>query len=77
MHRPKHLAVDALAITLRWRRQRRGLGDNRVQLRPVAEQLADEHRAQLHNYLKATGCRVGLLVNFGHHPLVEHERIVL
>ncbi len=39
--------------------------------------LADEHRAQLHNYLKATGCRVGLLVNFGHHPLVEHERIVL
>jgi GxxExxY protein len=39
--------------------------------------LADEHRAQLHNYLKATGCRVGLLVNFGHYPLVEHERIVL
>lgn len=39
--------------------------------------LADEHRAQLHYYLKATGCRVGLLVNFGHHPLVEHERIVL
>ncbi len=39
--------------------------------------LTDEHRAQLRNYLKATGCRVGLLVNFGHHPLVEHERIVL
>jgi GxxExxY protein len=38
--------------------------------------LADEHRAQVHNYLKATGLRVGLLVNFGHYPLVEHERIV-
>lgn len=38
--------------------------------------LVDEHRAQVHNYLKATGYRVGLLVNFGHHPLVEHERII-
>lgn len=42
----------------------------------AVSKLADEHRAQLHNYLKATGVRVGLLVNFGHHPLVEHERIV-
>jgi GxxExxY protein len=39
--------------------------------------LADEHRAQIQNYLHATGLRVGLLVNFGHHPLVEHERFVL
>jgi hypothetical protein len=42
----------------------------------AVSKLADEHRAQLHNYLKAAGCRVGLLVNFGHFPLVEHERIV-
>ena len=39
-------------------------------------QLADEHRAQVHNYLKATGFGLGLLVNFGHHPLLEWERIV-
>jgi GxxExxY protein len=39
-------------------------------------QLTDEHRAQVHNYLKATGHRVGLLVNFGHYPKVEHERII-
>ncbi len=39
--------------------------------------LADEHRAQVHNYLKATGYRLGLLVNFGHYPKVEWERIVL
>lgn len=42
----------------------------------AVSKLADEHRVQLHNYLKATGLRVGLLVNFGHYPLVEHERIV-
>ena len=42
----------------------------------AVSKLADEHRAQVHNYLKATGLRIGLLVNFGHYPLVEHERIV-
>jgi GxxExxY protein len=39
--------------------------------------LSDEHRAQVQNYLRATGYRLGLLVNFGHHPLVESERIAL
>jgi GxxExxY protein len=39
-------------------------------------QLASEHRAQIHNYLKATGMAVGYLINFGHYPKVEFERIV-
>jgi GxxExxY protein len=39
--------------------------------------LCDEHRAQVHNYLKATGYRLGLLVSFGHYPKIESERIVL
>lgn len=39
--------------------------------------LTDEHRSQVHNYLKATGFRLGLLVNFGHYPKVEYERIVV
>jgi GxxExxY protein len=42
----------------------------------AVSKLADEHRAQVHNYLKATGMKLGLLVNFGHFPQVEWERIV-
>ncbi len=38
--------------------------------------VAPEHRAQLINYLKATGLELGFLVNFGAHPKVEMERMV-
>lgn len=38
--------------------------------------LTDEHRAQLLNYLSATGCKLGLLVNFGHYPRLEYERLL-
>jgi len=46
-----------------------------VEIKAVSE-LTDEHRAQVHNYLKATGFRLGLLVNFGHKGKLEYERIV-
>ncbi|WP_282780926.1 GxxExxY protein [Phaeodactylibacter xiamenensis] len=46
-----------------------------VELKAVKE-IADEHRAQLHNYLKATGFRLGFLVNFGHYPKATIERII-
>jgi len=39
--------------------------------------LEDAHRAQVMNYLRATGFKVGLLVNFGHHPKAQHERFVI
>jgi GxxExxY protein len=47
-----------------------------VELKAVSK-LADEHRAQVQNYLNATRLRVGLLVNLGYFPKVEHERFVL
>jgi GxxExxY protein len=47
-----------------------------VELKAVKE-LNDQHRAQVFNYLKATGFRLGLLINFGHFPKVQYERIVL
>jgi GxxExxY protein len=43
----------------------------------AVSQLVEEHRAQVHNYLKATGHHLGLLVNFCHYPKLEYERIVL
>ncbi len=42
----------------------------------AVKQIIDQHRAQIHNYLKATGFRLGIIVNFGHYPKVEYERIV-
>lgn len=42
----------------------------------AASALVDEHRAQVLNYLSATGCELGLLVNFGHYPKIEYERLI-
>lgn len=47
-----------------------------VELKAVDE-LTDQHRAQLMNYLHATGMKLGFLVNFAAHPKVEIVRIVL
>jgi len=47
-----------------------------VELKSV-KNIEDIHRAQLFNYLKATGLRLGLLANFGHYPKAIVERIVM
>ena len=47
-----------------------------VEIKAVSK-LGDEHRAQVINYLNATGYQLGLLINFGGHPKLEWERLVL
>ena len=42
----------------------------------TVESIRDEHRGQLLNYLRITGIRVGLILNF-RHPKLERERLVL
>ncbi len=47
-----------------------------VELKAVKE-IAPEHKAQLINYLKATGIKLGLLVNFGSYPKATIIRLAL
>jgi len=47
-----------------------------IELKAVRE-IASEHEAQILNYLRATGLRLGLLVNFCSHPKVTIRRFVL
>ena len=47
-----------------------------VELKAVKE-LAGQHRAQVINYLKGTGLRLGLLVNFPPNGKAQVERIVV
>ncbi|MDR1283593.1 MAG: GxxExxY protein [Opitutaceae bacterium] len=47
-----------------------------VELKAVSE-ITNEHRAQVINYLNATGLKLGLLVNFGHYPKLQWERLVV
>jgi GxxExxY protein len=47
-----------------------------LELKAVKETGA-EHKAQVINYLKTTGMRLGLLINFGTHPKVAITRLAL
>ncbi len=41
------------------------------------DSLSGKEEAQILNYLKATGMKVGVLINFGSHPKLEWKRFVL
>ena len=51
-------------------------GEIIVELKAV-KAISDEHKAQVLNYLKATGLKLGLILNFGHYPKVQIERLIL
>ena len=46
-----------------------------IELKAVSK-INDQHKAQLLNYLAATGYKLGLLVNFGSYPKSEIIRLV-
>jgi GxxExxY protein len=46
-----------------------------VEIKAVKE-FTNEHQAQALNYLKATGMKLGLLINFGSHPKAETKRLI-
>ena len=46
-----------------------------VEIKAVSE-LDGSHRSQVYNYLKATGFKLGLLINFGHYNGIQIERKV-
>ena len=47
-----------------------------VEIKAVSK-LTNGDKAQVFNYLKASKFKLGILVNFGHFPKLEYERIVL
>ena len=47
-----------------------------LELKAVKE-LDDSHRSQVFNYLKATGFKLGFLINFGKYDEIQIERKVL
>ncbi len=52
------------------------VGDSMLLELKAQDRIAEIHKAQVLNYLKATSYRLGLLINFGKHRL-ESQRIVL
>ena len=41
------------------------------------KRLSEIEQAQIINYLKATGLKVGLLINFASHPKMDWKRFVV
>lgn len=75
--REKELTVfyDGVELKQTYRADFVCYGNIIVELKAVS-QLDDAHRSQVHNYLCATGYKVGLLFNFGHYDGLEIERKV-
>jgi GxxExxY protein len=47
-----------------------------IEVKAISD-VADAQRSQVYNYLKATGLRLGIIVNFGSYPKLQIDRVVL
>ena len=47
-----------------------------LEIKAVSE-LIEAFEAQILNYLNASKYKLGILINFGHHPKLEYKRFVL
>jgi GxxExxY protein len=45
-----------------------------VELKAVSE-IQDVHKAKIISYLKASGCKIGLIINFAR-PIIEIKRVI-
>lgn len=78
----KNLGVQSqVPLTVKFRRKSVGeffadilVNDNVILELKSVKKLLPEHQAQLINYLKVTGHKVGLLINFGN-PKLEYKRL--
>ena len=59
----------------RWQRRCGGADFDAVKKYKAVKAMAPEPQAQLLNPLKANGLRLGVIVNFGHPPKAEIQRI--
>lgn len=75
-HRPLQLSYEGICLKQTYVADFVCFDQIVVELKAVRT-IAPEHRAQLINYLRATGLQLGLLVNFGASPSVEIERFAL
>ena len=75
--REKELSISYNGVVLKqtYRADFVCYGNIIVELKAVAH-LDDTHRSQVFNYLKATGYKLGLLLNFGNVDGLEFERKV-
>jgi GxxExxY protein len=83
IRRIPHEAQKVLPIYYKGRRLQKeyiadivGYGQVVVELKAL-DRLTSLEEAQLLNYLKATGLRVGLLINFGSHGRLEWKRFIV
>ncbi|MDX2046118.1 MAG: GxxExxY protein [Chitinophagaceae bacterium] len=47
-----------------------------IEVKAAEDGIADEHVAQTLNYMKVSGCRIGLIINFSKTSL-EYKRLIL